>query len=282
MDSAVPHQPRSLPTTVEGRELTVRLQGADEDAGFADFGDFTRFCDTVRKCLRRVERVVTGRTNRVRFRVTDLRIGSAQATVEPVTKGSVSRDAGLEVVSSFRETVGAIERGEDINAGYGYDDLRAFRELVDPLKWRAKGVFIGQAELTSRFAANIDELLGRGEPAEGTISGVIQRLNVHNKREFFLYPVGETQAVCCAFAEQQMEDVRSGIERYVTVSGTLYYAPDAVTPFRVQVETVAVHPDPEDMPPITSLRGSFGKDALGGKTSVEYVRALRDEQDRAD
>ncbi len=282
MDAAAPN-PTQLVPAAEGRELTIRLDGADEDAGLADFGDFTRFCDAVRKCLRRVERIVAGQPNQIRFRVADLRIKCALATIEPVAIGDGAQgDLGGEVVAFFRETVARIESGGDVDPRYGYDDFLAFRELTNPLNWHAEKVFVGRAELTSNFTAHIEELLKGGDPAEGTVSGYIQRLNVHNKREFFLYPVGETQAVCCAFKDRQLEDVRRGIERYVTVSGLLYYGPDAVLPHRVQVEAITVHPEPGKLPRLTSLRGSLGKGALGGKTSVEYVRALRDEQDQAD
>ena len=113
--------------------------------------------------------------------------------------------------------------------------------------------------------------------SEGSVTGVVERLNVHDKNEFYLYPPLR-EAVVCTFPEDMFEQVRAAIKRNVTVNGTLSYASDNAFPTKVRVKSLEVHPPNDQLPTMRDLSGSF-KDAFGGKTAVEFLRTIRDECD---
>lgn len=112
---------------------------------------------------------------------------------------------------------------------FTFDDLEAFRELVSPLDRHAKEVWVNGSKLTSDFVASIERILGSAIPSEGQVTGRLERLNVHDRYEFVLFPVAGTRIVC-AFDQAMLEQVRMGIKRTVTVSGTLFFQPDKPLP----------------------------------------------------
>ena len=131
------------------------------------------------------------------------------------------------------------------------------------------------SKLTSDFVASIERILGSAIPSEGQVTGRLERLNVHDRYEFVLFPVAGTRIVC-AFDQAMLEQVRMGIKRTVTVSGTLFFQPDKPLPDRVRVQAMEIHPADEELPRLKDLKG-IARRCTGKMTSVEFVRAIRDE-----
>ena len=162
------------------------------------------------------------------------------------------RDDRAAVLGLFRETTSRLQTGKTPDRRLAFDDLEAFRELVLPLNRNAKEVWVNDSRLTSDYVASIDRILGSAIPSNGQVTGRLERLNVHDRYEFVLFPVAGTRIVC-AFDQSILEQVRTGIKRTVTVSGILYFQPDKPLPDRVRVEKMEIHPADEDLPP---ARGS--------------------------
>jgi hypothetical protein len=255
--------------------IDARLVGADEDGGYVQFDVFRRFCHVMSVCLRRAEAVVTAYRGRIRYRVSDLRASSAAIALEAV-RPKKGPDSRVEVVNFFKETVAALQSGSKIDGRLTPEGLKDFRELYAGVK-RIKEVWIGGRQITSRYVANIDEILKPALVSEGSVIGWLERLNVHEKNEFVLYPP-LWEAVVCTFPDEMFEQVRSAVKRNVTVRGTLTYPPDRPYPTKVRVKGLEVHPPDEELPTLRQLRGLF-RGCTGDKTATEYVRAIRDEHD---
>lgn len=255
--------------------ISARLVGADEDGGHVQYDDFLRFCGMMGVCLRRVESAVTGQDARIHYRIVGLRDSSAGIELAPIRlkKGTDYREA---VQSLFLGTVMAIQTGGAIDPRLTPDVLECFRKLYKAPQ-KTKEMWIGGKQITSRYLANIEEILKPSLSSEGSVTGVLERLNVHDKNEFVLYPP-IWGAIVCTFPEGLFEQVRSAIKRNVTVYGTLLYPPDKPYPAKVQVKSMEVHPPDDALSTLRELRGAF-RDGLGGKSAVEFVRAIRDEQD---
>jgi hypothetical protein len=185
-------------------------------------------------------------------------------------------DRRVEVVEFFKKTVAELQVGTSVDSRLTPDDLRDFRGLFAHLR-KTKEVWIGQSQVTSQYVANIDKILGNSVRSEGAVSGLLERLNVHNRNEFALFPPVLGAQVVCSFPDEMFEQVRSGIKRNVTVSGTLFYHPDKPFPERVHVRELEIHPPDDELPKLGELRGLFAG-STNGVTAVEFVRALRDEQ----
>src|SRR6266852_5666998 len=102
-------------TSMSETQIQMRLVGSDEDNGVVQFDDFRLFCDKVSDCLRRAEAAVTSETVHIRYRLTDLRGGSAAMTLEAVApkKGP---DHRTEIVGLFKRTVSDLEVGTSFDS----------------------------------------------------------------------------------------------------------------------------------------------------------------------
>jgi hypothetical protein len=257
--------------------ISARLVGADEDGGHVQFADFLRFCNAMDDCLKRAESIITnGQVARIHYRIVSLKDGSASielAAIRP-KKGMDYRSA---VRSLFLDTITALQAGGAIDPRLTPDTLELFKVLYKAPQ-KIKEIWIGGNKITSRYLANIDELLKPSFKSEGSVTGILERVNVHNdKNEFVLYPP-VSSPVSCIFPEDLFEQVRAAIKRNVTVFGELWYPPGKPYPVKVQVKGLEVHPPDDKLPTLRELRGVF-RGCLEGKTATEFVRAIRDDRD---
>jgi hypothetical protein len=256
--------------------ITVRLVGADEDNGVVRFDDFREFCDNLARCLRKSESIVSTQQPRLHYRIRSLEGGSACVTLEalPPTNGPDHRQ---ETLSLFRNTVVRLQQGQAVDTRLNTDAIESFRGLVSPLRRKTKEVWVDQSRLTTQFEANIEHILGSSVPSEGSVSGILERVNVHNKREFVLYPPIPGHSIKCVFPDELFDQVRAAIKGNVTVSGMMYFYQDKPFPDTVHVREMELHPPDDDLSTFGSLRG-FAPNCSGSMESVEYVRSIRDEQ----
>ena len=252
--------------------LTIKLEGTDRDGNAVLLRDFSRFIDTLAGCLRRVEERTTGGV-KLRHLITDLGVGSATMATRPVSPRD-RPELGRDVYGTFERTIHALETGGRIDPRFRNDDLKAFRELASPIWKGRKRVEVAGVELTTRFISNIDILLRVESRSMGTVKGRIEKLNVHNKHEFTLYPPIGDYAIQCIFADELYDTVHKSVKQTITVSGMLYFRADSPYPDRIQVDSIEIHAGDEELPSLRSLRGSM-PDATGGKTAVEFVQAIR-------
>jgi len=257
-------------------KLTITLVGSDEDDGSVQLDDFRRFCDGLTTCLRHVEsKVSDAQAARLRYRIVDLHSGSASLTVEPI-RPAKGRDLGPDVIDLFSKTVVSIQAGKPVDPRLNSTDLGAFRRLAEPINRRVKEVKIAGTKLTTRFIANIDELVGTTIPSEGSVKGRLERLNVHNRFEFVIYPPIPGYSVRCVFRDDLFAQIHQAICKNVTVNGSLHYRAGTPFPDWVQVKSIEVHPPDEKLPKLGDLRGSW-KGCLEDKSAVELIEANRDE-----
>ena len=256
--------------------ITVKLVGADEDNGIVRFDDFREFCEKLARCLRKSEIMVPVQQPRIRYRIRSLESASATVTLEALPPQN-GLDYRQEVLSLFGDTVAHLQGGEAVDPRLDRDAIEAFRGLISPLRRRTKEVWIGPSRLTAQYEANIERILGSSIPSVGSVSGVLERVNVHNKREFILYPPIPGYRIKCIFPDELFGQVREAIKGNVTVSGPMYFHQDKPFPDVVHVKEMELHSPDDSLPTLASLKGS-APDCSGGVDSIEYVRGVRDEQ----
>lgn len=258
------------------QEITFKIVGPDSSNGLVDLEEFTRFCISIQKCLRAAEAIVAGDVGKIEYRIVDLKCESATVKVEAVRHGRGKQsDPRKAVISFFRDTVRDLEKGK-VDQRMAPADLDAFRELSEPLKRNAKRVIIGRTFITHHFDKTIGKVLDNNISSEGSVTGVLARINVRDRNEFIVYPSLEGGQVTCTFPESMVEEVGRAVKKNVTVSGTQVYRIGSPLPSRVHVKKMDVHPMDSELPSLSEVR-RLGKWGTGNLTAVEFVRALRDE-----
>lgn len=255
--------------------LKFTLEGAEENGGTVFFPDFRALMDDVAQCLRLVE-LRTESGPRIRHKVSDLKFASA--TVE-LTAMSPRREpeSGGRVYDTFRKTVKSLQRGDDdVDPRFRREDLEAFRAMARPVMGKKQRLEIAGVRITTQFIANIDRLLADSIKSRGTVKGRLEKLNVHDRHEFTLFPCIGDDAIPCAFHEELFPKVVLAVRQNVTVTGLLTFNGDSSYPDRVQVEEIEIHPPDDELPTLRSLFGAM-RGATGGKSALEFVRGLRDE-----
>jgi hypothetical protein len=255
-------------------KLTVKLSGDESLGGNVLFADFREFCEALTVCLHTVETLVAGRT-RLRYLMSDVASGSVAVTLEPM-RPRKGHDVSGEVVELFVKTVRQLEEGEEIDRRFPKETLYAFRRLGGPLHRRGAGVEIGGRRITAAYIAHIDTLIGASIPSEGSVSGRLERINLHERNEFALYPPIEGFVVVCVFPDEMTDTVIAAINRTVTVSGRMTFKPDKPFPERVQVRAIEIHPPDNELPKLGELRGLL-RGAIGNRSAVEFIKAIRNE-----
>lgn len=258
-------------------EVDIRLRGSPDDNGDIRLEDFTGFCARLTSCLKRSEQIVSQRMKaQLRYRITNLKNESVGLSVEPI-RPRQGIDLRSQVVHFFRDTIAALQRGSEIDQRIGYDDLQAFRELASPLA-RNMRVDLAGTEITTQYIANIDKLLAGAVQSLGSVSGKLERINVHDKNEFALYPPTGDCTVVCTFADSLWPAVEHALKKHVTVTGLLTFDRDKPFPTKVTVESVEINPDNDELPTLHDVR-ALGKWDTQGLSAVEYLRIMRNEQD---
>ena len=144
----------------------------------------------------------------------------------------------------FRDTAIRLQDGKAPDKRLTFEDIEAFRELLLPLDRHASEVWVDGFQLTSNTVTSIESIVGNAIPSNGEVTGSLERLNLHDRYEFVLFPAAGSRIVC-TFEESLLEQVRRGIKRVVTVFGVLYFQPDKPLPDRVRVKRMEIHPPNE-------------------------------------
>lgn len=252
--------------------LKLTLKGSEDDGGDVVLGDLKDFVAALTVCLKRVEKKFEN-APRMEYRIVGLSRGSACLKIAPVTK-SPDTSFGPLVLGLFSKTVTDLEAGKKPDSRITSGDLLEFRKLLAPVRNKVRSVGVGRTKLTDRYASNIDRLLESAIVSEGSAKGVIEKINLHKKNEFTLYPpIGEP--INCLFDDGLFERVRAALKHNVTVYGKMHRFFGNPFPEKANVVDLEVHPSDEELPKLCEMAGVL-KGAFGDKGSVAYVRKIRD------
>ena len=260
--------------------VTFSLDGRPEDQGAVYAGDFAEFIFDALKCLRGIDRKLSRRERlSADYRIAGLRSGSATVEMEPVPTKE-SEDRTEEIVNAFTESLMAILENAQAPSYFDRTLLEDFKALAKPLGKKVAKIDIRSGNrrlaITKQLEVNIDKIIGEDIKSEGSVSGQLDVVNVHEKNIFFIFPVVGPSRIQCVFPDDLLDEVRAAIKKYVTVSGTLRYKQNEIFPYQIDVKKIEIHPPEDELPTLASLRG-IAPDMTGDVDSVEFVRRLRDE-----
>src|SRR5205814_3328411 len=103
-----------------------------------------------------------------------------------------------------------LESGDRLDKRMTGSDVLSFKKLAEPIGRRLTGVRLNQTKITERLATSVDRIIGTATHSEGTVRGIVEKLNLHNRDEFTLFPV-IGQPVVCTFPDELFGQVKEAI-----------------------------------------------------------------------
>ncbi len=242
-----------------------------------DARDFVDLVSATLDCLRCLEEE-SGSTVAVVHRLVGLELGSAVVKIQPESKDD-GHSTAKEVAANFEHGIQALEESRIADTPFSTKTQRSFVSIQKPLRRGNRAIeFEGRA--TYRLGHDTLRRTAKARKREirslGSVSGHVKALNIHEKREFYVYPVSGPTRVACRFPENMFDQVQEAIGRYVTVHGEIDYDDTGTFPALVAVGKIEAHEG--EQPRLRDLFGAV-PNLTGGMESAAYIRAIRDAED---
>lgn len=241
-----------------------------------DARDFADLVSATLDCLRCLEEE-SGSTVAVVHRLVGLELGSAVVTIRPESKDDRNSTA-KEVAANFEHGIQALRETRIADTHFSTKTQRSFVKIQKPLRRGNRAIeYKGRAEY--RLGHDTLRRTAKARKREirslGSVSGHVKALNIHEKREFYVYP-GSGPRIACRFPENMFGQVQKAIGRYVTVHGEVDYDDTGTFPTLVAVDRIEAHEG--EQPRLRDLFGAV-PNLTGGMESAAYIRAIRDAED---
>lgn len=264
------------PENAEGVELLLGVDGA---LGQMDFPSVMQALQRGYELLdRTAHRVLGDRADGLCWHLTGLREGSALTMLEASPTDDVTLAELWEMVDTY-----AYDLADPIGR-LPEDDVPILRELLAGLDHTASGSLftqrVGGGPRVTIAPAQVLPLLQT--PADrpqlkviGSVSGTLESLTVHAKREASLYNDFDKRRVIVSYAEADYPRVHAALRKRVEVYGVLQ-EDSAGRPLRIRLQDLEVLPQDDDLPTLSSLIGSMPP-LTGGLSPGEYLERNRGE-----
>jgi hypothetical protein len=244
------------------RTVTLQLEGSPQDAGRLRLSELIQQLEFLKAALVNTERLVTQTSEHaLYYRVVELSQRSpAVISVEAVpARAEVELAVADRTVSTFFENVHEIMERGTVPDAVDLPALESYRALGSLLKKNIAAVKLinsnSSVDIDQTFSTKVNSIIGADEIIEGSISGMLEWLNIHNANTFHIYPSVGPKKVTCNFAKDLRETVIRGIDRHVRVYGRLRYKRRDNFPYAVDASEIEILARNDELPTLASLRG---------------------------
>lgn len=257
--------------------LEVRVDGAAGAIPAQSFADILRITLHMLAELDRAE-VREGLSMRS-WTLADLRIGSAKAVVR--REGTVGTETPDRLVAGIHQLRNVEELPPFFSAKLAAQLVRvgrcASQAGLTGVTYRASraGTAGLAASVTTDVVSNAQASTQAVAPALGSVSGVLDIVNLRRGRRVSLYDDETRRAIPCRFLPECLEDVRGALGYRVRAVGTVTRNRRGQV-LRVDAEQVARIPDDGPLPSVADLVG-IAPWYTGDLSTDDYLRWMRDE-----
>jgi len=260
--------------------IKVEIAGIEEDHFDVRFGDFITKMQALKRALMETDRLVSkGRS--VYYRIVDMTHNSP-ATVElEIVPTESTRNYSDQIAETFYTGLRMIQENHQAPEIFDGQALRAYRELAPVQDGKITNLRIyrngDSISVFSTFAASIDVILGPDEYENGSISGLLEQINVHaSQNVFMIYSTADGQKLKCVFPGYLRKIAVDAVDRHITVYGRMKYKMRDTYPYEMSVNDIEVHDPTDQLPTLGSLKG-IAPNATGGMKSEDFIRRVRNE-----
>lgn len=246
------------------RRIAVEIRGSAEDGGYLRLSEFLKQLDVIKAALKHTERLLSGSEERtVYYRIVKLSMASpATVVLEETAVRSNERPGKLPkipVTQRLVSTLRQIERGRPLPQVKDLAALEAYRNVGTLLHKHVEQVTITGANqavsIGEEFNRKVDKIIGPDEIIEGSVSGLLLQVNLHNTTRFEIYPSVGPKKIACDFPLALKSEVIRGLDQNVRVIGRLRYKHWAPHPHAITAEQLEIFPPDDQLPTIFDLRG---------------------------
>ncbi len=263
--------------------ITIQLEGALGDNGDVRLSDFLEELSAIKNALRQTERVVIkSDEHAVDYRIVKLSQSSpARVTLRVAARDPIYNHAPRKITRRFNTSLRMVRRGHRFAALLDSRTLEAFQAMNAPTKKNLGSVtVIDEREqqvvvIDQQFERGLNRLLDGDERERDEIVGKLERLDIHNKTQFDIYPIIGATRIRCTASKSLHKKIVASIGQWVTVDGWAIYRKDSPFPHAMKVEDIFPRKGDEELPLMTSLHG-IAPDATEGKSPEDFIRDLRD------
>jgi hypothetical protein len=261
--------------------IKIRIIGSDADEGDVRLSDFIEQLNAVRDALRETQHALYGRdAPEVEFRIVDLSHASPSTIYMRPIGTRAQRIRAARIGGALVVGLAAVAAGKKPPPHTDLATLEAYREIARPLHRHIQRIELETekkrvASIDRSFQETVDELIGPDVRMPGSVTGFLERVNLHNAHKFDIFPAVGPRRVRCSFDEALLEKVRSGLKRHVTVCGSLRYKTWDKFPYAIDARKIDVHEADSELPSIYDLHG-IAPDATGELSSEHFVRMIRE------
>ena len=265
------------------KRIIIELHGSPGDEGHLRLSEFIRELESIRAALKQTERLFAGtEESSVYYRVVDLSHNSpAMIALEPTpVHHTVDPTIIAGTVGSFFSNLRQIVEKNQLPKGIDLAALEAYRDIGTMLDRHISQITISgmdaEIQIGKSFNSKVVEIIGPDEIIEGSVSGRLEWINIHNTGRFHIYPIVGAKKVICDFPETLKGKVKVAIDQEVEVFGGLRYKRMERYPYAVTVSDLIVLPDDSELPMLCELRG-IAPNATDGQSPADFVESMRHE-----
>lgn len=141
----------------------------------------------------------------------------------------------------------AIEHSKNL-AGLFKAKGASLQPKINIWKRREKAIAV-----TREIGKHAAELLAASYEEDGTVDGVLEKLDAHGKLNFVIYDVIDDRAVKCEVSEALLPQAWDAFRRRVEVIGSVKYRKDGM-PVSIRASRILAYPDKSQIPSLDQMR----------------------------
>ena len=262
--------------------ITVQIEGIEEDGGAVRLTDFLEELTAVRNALRQTERIVLKSEDRaVDYKIIKLSQSSpAMVTIGIAPRDPVYSQTPRKISRRFTTSLRMVRRGHRFASNLDPRTLETFQSINAPTKKHISRVTVTgennqSVQIDQQFESSLNRLLEGDERERDEIVGKVERLDIHNKTQFDIYPILGSSRIRCTASKGLHAKILAAVGEWVSVDGWALYRKDSPFPYAMKVEDIFPRKKDEELPLMSSLHG-IAPNATDGKRAEDFVRELRD------
>jgi hypothetical protein len=258
--------------------IRISVEGDPKDHGHVRLNEFLQQLDAVRQALRHTQELIpTENRTQVYYRI----INATRRSPLTVTLEAVAEkpsDLPDKVVGKFLSSIKQIRERGSIPSDFDYPTAESYREIVYPQHRHISSLVIANGRsktiIDRKYEEGITKAIGPDEFVEGSVTGTLDTVKLHNTTTFEVFPTIGPKRVVCHFPPELKERVKQSLERYVCVYGRLRYKHWDKFPHAIDAKEIEVFPPENELPQLGELRGAV-PDLTGGLEAHEFLEQVR-------
>lgn len=260
--------------------MTTRRIGFTLGGDAIPFETFLEAGSRLSALLAEVDSAVSG-SQTLEWVISDLRFASATVAVSSVPRSEEIIDQSPTIISSVLKGLETIERTAERPEYFTDEALLTAKRLVSLLNGKVERISIfgnvgvgstGTVRATQRIAANVDQLLGIGTVAVGSVEGTLETVTIHGGTSFNIYDTITHRRVRCVCDRERLDELEGCLGSRVLVEGEIRYNVQG-QPISIKVENHRVLRSVEELPQATDIRGLFSRNKIDTAKLSESLRS---------